>query len=522
MIISELGVVADWSAAYTPNAGPMDAVVKVQLMPERKFSAQQFVAKLRKIFQNDKRFSDMEFAFDAGGMVRAAMNEGKSTPINIRVTGKNQQMAHAVATALKQRVQQVNGVVNARVIQRLNYPQYTINVDRAKAAVLGLTQMDIMRTVVAAANSSIQFNKHNFWIDTKTHNQYFVGVQYREKDIVSIQTLLDIPITSPKQGLPVPLSNVINYTIGTVPTEITHYDLQPTIDLTMSVQGRDLGHVADDVGKVVNEFGSPQKEGHWNPYDPTKPGKKVELVGSRIVISGEYQRMQDTFTSLGVALIGAVILIYLLMVGLYQSWVVPLCVMLVVPMSLIGVIPMLFLTRTALNVQSLLGIIFIVGIQVSNTVLMSDCAQGIRHQEGLSPFEAIRKAASLRVRPVTMTALAAFFAMVPGALAIERGSEANAPLARAILGGLLAGAPRRCYCCLAFIRFSSRMLRALRLGRFRTFPKPIPVPMPAGSEKTPAVEGPTRPSTAISTELPEASDLRPSSSVFSFRSARLP
>ena len=415
LIISELGVVSDWSAAYTPNAGPMDAVVKVQLMPERKFSAQQYVAKLRKIFQNDKRFSDMEFAFDAGGMVRAAMNEGKSTPINIRVTGKNQQMAHAVATALKQRVQQVNGVVDARVIQRLNYPQYTINVDRAKAAVLGLTQMDIMRTVVAAANSSIQFNKHNFWIDQKSHNQYFVGVQYREQDIVSMQTLLDIPITSPKQGLPVPLSNVINYTKGTVPTEITHYDLQPTIDLTMGVEGRDLGHVADDVAKVVNEFGNLQKDGRWNPYDPTKPDKKVELVGSKIVISGEYQRMRDVFKSIGVGLVGAALLMYFLMVGLDKSWLVPFSVMFVVPIALGGVFPMLYLTNTALNVQSLLGIIFVVGIKVANTVLMTDCAQEIRRHEGLSPFDAIRKAASLRVRPVTMTALAAFFAMIPGA-----------------------------------------------------------------------------------------------------------
>lgn len=441
LIIAELGVVADWSAAYTPNAGPMDAVVKIQLTPERKLSAQDYVAKLRRTFQQDSRFSDLEFAFDAGGMVRAAMNEGKSTPINIRVTGKNQKSAHAVATALKQQVQKINGVVDARVIQRLNYPEYTIKIDRAKAAILGLTQVDVMRTVVAASNSSIQFNKHNFWIDSKSHNQYFVGVQYREKDIVSMETLLNIPITSPKQGLPVPLSTIMTYTKGTVPTEITHYDLQPTIDLTMGVEGRDLGHVADDVSKVIDNFGERQKDGRWDPYDPTKPGKKVKLPGSKIIISGEYQRMQDVFKSIGVGLAGAALLMYFLMVGLDKSWLVPFSVMFVVPISLGGVFPMLYLTGTALNVQSLLGIIFVVGIKVANTVLMTDYAQEIRRHEGLSPFDAIRKAASVRVRPVTMTALAAFFAMIPGALALERGSEANAPLARAILGGLLAGEP---------------------------------------------------------------------------------
>ena len=165
------------------------------------------------------------------------------------------------------------------------------------------------------------------------------------------------------------------------------------------------------------------------------------MEGSKIVLTGEYTRMQDTFKNLGCGLILASLLIYFLMVALDQSFIVPLAVMLIVPLCLIGILPMLFVTGSAINVQSLLGFIFIVGIKVANTVLMTDCAQELRRHEGLSPLEAIRKAASLRVRPVTMTALAAFFAMIPTALALEKGSEANAPLARAILGGLLAGEP---------------------------------------------------------------------------------
>ena len=151
--------------------------------------------------------------------------------------------------------------------------------------------------------------------------------------------------------------------------------------------------------------------------------------------------MQETFSELASGLALAAVLIYFLMVALDRSWIVPLTVMLTVPFALAGILPMLLLTGTAVNVQSLLGVIFIVGIKVSNTVLMTDYAQDLRREEGLSPTAAIRKAASIRVRPVTMTALAAFFAMVPGALALERGSEANAPLARVILGGLLAGEP---------------------------------------------------------------------------------
>ena len=177
------------------------------------------------------------------------------------------------------------------------------------------------------------------------------------------------------------------------------------------------------------------------------PSRRTRLGGSKIVLSGEYSRMQDTFHNLGIGLILASLLIYFLMVALVRSWVVPLTVMLAVPLSLIGVLTLLYFTGTALNVQSLLGIIFVVGINVSNAVLMTDCAQELRRGEGLGPTEAIRKAASLRVRPVTMTALAAFFAMVPAALAIEHGSEANAPLgprhSRRTLGGRTGHLVRR-------------------------------------------------------------------------------
>jgi multidrug efflux pump subunit AcrB len=425
VIVSELGVTPDWSAAYTPNSGPMDAVVKVQLHAEREHSAQEYVERLRAGLTKAPEFSDLEFAFDAGGMIRGAMNEGKSTPINVRILGKDLHTANEIAAKIQQQVTQIDGVVDCRIMQRLDYPEYVIEVDRAKAADLGLDQSDVMKNVVAAFNSSIQFNKHNFWIDPLTHNQYFVGVQYPEQDITSIQTLLDIPITSPVQNRPIPLKNIVSLRRASVPAEVTHSNLQPTIDLTMGVSGRDLGHVSDDVAAV--------------PYDPLDHAKT--LKGSKITLSGEYARMQDTFHNLAVGLVLATLLMYFLMVALDRSWIVPLTVMLTVPLCLVGVLPMLYFTRTALNVQSLLGIIFIVGIKVANTVLMTDFAQELRRHEGLSPTEAIRKSASIRVRPVTMTALAAFFAMIPAALAIERGSEANAPLARAILGGLLAGEP---------------------------------------------------------------------------------
>lgn len=437
LVISEIGLTADWSAAYTPNSGPQDALLKVQLSHHRSKTAQDYVSLLRHGFAADPRFYDLEFAFDSGGLVRGALNEGKSTPINIQLKGKNQEVLHQIAMAVKDKVRRIDGVVDARVIQSLDAPELTIEVDRVKAAQLGLSQDYIMKNVIAATNSSITFNKKNFWIDPKTTNQYFVGVQYAEGTIKSIDDLYNIPIIAPNQAHPIPLKEVATIKPTKVPTEVHHVDLQPAIDLTMGVEGRDLGHVCDDVVQVLNQYGEKLKTGLWQPYDPRVKDGKTLLEGSQIALSGEYSRMQTTFINLGGGLVLAALLIYFLMVGLDRSFIVPLSVMLVVPLCLCGVLPVLYFTGSAINVQSLLGIIFIVGIKVANTVLMTDYAQELRRHEGLTPTEAIRKAAGLRVRPVTMTALAALFAMIPTALS----HEANAPLARAILGGLFAGEP---------------------------------------------------------------------------------
>jgi multidrug efflux pump subunit AcrB len=268
-------------------------------------------------------------------------------------------------------------------------------------------------------------------------------VQYPEADIKDISTLTNIPVTGPLQSTPIPLGNLIHQPIRTdrVPAEITHNNLAPAIDLVMGVYGRDLGHVADDIYEIVAKFGKPREgeQAVWTPYDPTAPGEKKEMKGAKLLISGEYLRMQDTFRNLGKGMILAVLLIYFLMVALFKSYITPIVILSAVPIGVVGVVIILYVTQTPINVQSLLGVIFMVGIVVSNTVLLTDFAQNLRIHEGLSPTEAIRSAAAIRVRPVVMTALAAFFALIPMAMALQRGSEANAPLGRAVIGGLLAG-----------------------------------------------------------------------------------
>ena len=444
MVISEVGSVAGWSAAYTTNSGPMDASLKVQLTADRSRTAQEHVRRLRARVAALPEFADLEFGFDTGGMIRTAMNGGKSTPINIRVVGKDLKKLRSVADALCARVSKVEGVVDARVLQRLDFPQYIVEVDRDRAADLELPLPYVVKNVVAAINGSIQFNKNNVYIDPISKGQYFVGVQYAEEEIGSLETLLDIPITSPSQDVSIPLRNLVTIHRSTLPTEILRQDLQTGIDLVMAVDGRDLGHVAEDVVAVLKECGSRQEDGTWAPYaaltkedSPLTAGPTMD--GVRIALSGEYVRMQSMFGNLGGGLVLATLLVYLLLVTLFQSFRLPLVILFAVPLGLIGVVWMLYLTDTAINVQSLLGVIFMVGVVVANTVLLIDYTQKLRETKGLCSLDAIREASCIRMRPILMTALAALLALLPMALAFGRGSEANAPLGRAVIGGLLAG-----------------------------------------------------------------------------------
>ena len=476
LIVTEIGVTPDISSAYTVNQAKMDAIVRVQLTEERKKGSYQYTDLLRSAFEREPKFADLEIAFNAGGLILSALNQGQTAPINVRVTGKAIHQSHEIAEQIRRQVANIPGVVDARILQRLDYPEYIVEVNRVKAADLGLTQEEVMKCVISAFNSSIQYNKKNFWIDRENGNQYFVGVQYPQASIETLDALLNVPITGvnqtkqdrrlaetqpipsvrrpvqggrPEQRTPVLLRSLITLKRSSIPTEVTHLNILPTIDLNIGVSGRDLGHVAADIYKVVDRFGTlekgqstgSQQEGTtWDAYDP-KSGNHRLLEGTRIVLSGEYARMEQTFRDLAIGLVLAVLLIYFLMVGLDKSYIVPLANMTVVPLVLIGIMPMLYLTGTSINIQSLLGLIFTVGIKVSATVLLTDVAQELRKKEGLSPIDAIKKAGAMRARPIVMTALAAFFAMIPSALALEKGSEANAPLGRAILGGLMIGTP---------------------------------------------------------------------------------
>ncbi len=416
MVVSEIGLNNDWSAAYSQNAGQQDTVIRLQLAPERTRSAQEYAVLLRKKLAGDPRFSDLEFSFDTGGMVSAALNFGAASPIDIQITGGTPEQKFEMAGKIKERIADVPGAADVRVLQRNDSPYLILDVDREKAAAVGLSARDVVMQVVTAMNSSIALTR-NFWIDPKSGNQYFVAVQYPDNPYFKIEDLQNVTATGTNQKSPVNLGALVTLRRTTQPVEFNHDGLKRVVNVQVNTENRDIGSVAADISTRLKDLEMPK-------------GMKAEL-------RGEYARMKESFGSLAVGLALASLLVYLLMVPLMRSFVMPLIIMATVPLGLIGVLVTLWATGSTLNIQSEMGVIFLVGIIVSQGVLLMDFANQLRKQ-GRTVHEAITQAAVIRFRPIIMTFLATFLDLLPMAIGLGRGSEALTPLARAVVGGLVS------------------------------------------------------------------------------------
>jgi multidrug efflux pump subunit AcrB len=433
MLIANAGVLLDWPAAYTPNAGPQDAFIEVQLTDARRHSSQEYAGQLRRVLR--ERFADVDFSVHTGGMVTAALNGGLPSPIDIQVTGNKLDVAHGIAERVRAAIADVPGAVDVRIQQRLDYPAIEIDVDRMKAAYLGLTPVQVVKNVVTSLNSSINFDPA-FWIDDSNGNHYFLGAQYPEELIQSLDTLADVPITGPgattlapvaMRGMPdgrppetvrrALLRNLARFEETTAPTEVNHLNISRVIDVFANVSGRDTGGVAADIERRLGPI-------------------RAELpAGYAVHVRGEVQSMQESFAALGFGFLLAAALVYLIMVAQFRSFLDPFVVMFAVPLGLIGVVAILLLTGSTLNVQSFMGVIFMVGIAVSNSVLLVEFANRVL-AAGHTPEVAAVEAARIRFRPIVMTSLAAILGLLPMAIGLGHGSEANVPLARAVVGGL--------------------------------------------------------------------------------------
>lgn len=431
MVIANIGVLNDWPAAYTPNAGPQDAFFEIQLTPERAMTAQGYARRLRNRLAAAMPHS--EFSFHAGGLVSAALNFGLPSPIDVQVSGNNLDIAYDIAERVRGAVAGVPGTVDVRIQQRQDYPAIAIDVDRVRAAYLGLTPKAVVQNVVTSLNSSINFDPA-FWVDDANGNHYFLGVQYDERAVDSLATLENIPISTgannvldihtpaangeaARRAQPALLTNLATFKWTTAPTEVNHLNIGRVIDVFANVDGRDAGSVAAGVERRLSAL-------------------RADLpVGYSIQMRGEVQSMAESFAGLGFGFLLATVLIYLVMVAQFRSFLDPFVIMFAVPLGLIGVAGMLLLTGTTLNVQSFMGVIFMVGIAVSNSVLLVEFANRLR-AAGRPLDDAAVEAGAVRLRPILMTSLAAVLGLLPMAIGLGHGSEANVPLARAVVGGL--------------------------------------------------------------------------------------
>ncbi|MBI5759773.1 MAG: efflux RND transporter permease subunit [Planctomycetales bacterium] len=441
MIVTDIGVLYDWPAGYTANSGPMDATMLVQLTEahDRHTSSQHYSEELRR--RLNEKFPNVSFAFNTGGMVSAALNFGLPSPIDIQVQGRNMVEQTRIAAEIRELIaREVPGVVDARVQQPIDYPTLMINPDRTKMALSGISQEDATKNLMSALNSSTSFDPA-FWLDDKSGNHYFVGVTYKEQNINSIESLRTVPISGSDTSTPVQLQNLVaEPTVETSAVEVNHLALARVVDVYANVAGRDIGSVARDIERVLSKWGqrNAPKGGSssvvsWTPFDPAKPGKG--LAGYSVSMRGEVSSMKESFSSLGFGIVLAGVLIYLIMVAQFRSFLDPFIIMFAVPLGIIGVLVILWATGTTLNIQSLMGAVFMIGIAVTNSILIVEFANRLRREEGLTATDAAIKAGSVRLRPILMTALAMVIGLIP--LALHEG-DPTMPLARAVIGGLTA------------------------------------------------------------------------------------
>ncbi|MGE5082707.1 MAG: efflux RND transporter permease subunit, partial [Acidobacteriota bacterium] len=415
MVVSNIGVVPGFSSLYTTNSAGYTATVQVELQDAHRLSTFDYMDRVQR--EITEKFPEIRTFFSSGSMVDAILNSGMPAPIDVQVSGGSMKQTYSIAQDLAGRLRQLPGVGEVYVPQDTDYPGIRLKVDRVHAAELGLTQKQVIDNVITALNSNVMIAP-NYWLDRKSGNDYFLTVQYFEKGRAAIHDLADltnIPIRAPNLKTPTTLDAVVKIDNVQTPTEVDHYQIQRVTDVYVTPSGEALGKIADAVQKTITDMKLPENV--------------------RVDLRGMVQGMNASFRSFAIGLSLSVVLLYLILVAQFKSFKDPILIMLAIPMGFIGVLIILPLTGTTLNVMSLMGVLMLVGISASNSILIVEFAHRLEEQ-GKSVEEAVITSCRVRLRPILMTSLATIIGMIPMALKLGTGSEQYAPLARAIIGGL--------------------------------------------------------------------------------------
>jgi CzcA family heavy metal efflux pump len=418
-VLDNIGVPYSGINLTYSNAGTIgtsDAEILVQLKEVRGKPTGAYINDLRE--KLPQRFPGVQFFFQPADIVTQILNFGTPAPIDVEVTGMNQRGNYLIGEKLASEFRHIPGAVDVHVQQAFDNPTLFMEIDRARAQSVGMQSRDVAQNVLVSLSSSFQ-TAPAFWLDPKNGVEYNVAVQEPQYRVENYQALQNTPISGSAPGSrPQILGNLVTTSTTARPAEISHYTTQPMINIYAAVDGRDLGGVSDEVEKRVQAI------------------EKDLPKGSHIAVRGQVQTMKNSFAGLGFGLLGAIVLVYLLIVVNFQSWLDPFIIITALPGALAGICWTLLLTHTTLNVPSLTGAIMSVGVATANSILMVSFARE-QMDEGKSARDAASEAGFVRIRPVLMTALAMIIGMVPMAVGLGEGGEQNAPLGRAVIGGLV-------------------------------------------------------------------------------------
>ncbi len=412
MIVSNIGVTPDLSAIYTPNSGMHTAFVQVSLNEEHSLSSFEYMKRVRAKLASD--LPEVQTYFQSGGLVDSIVNQGLPAPFDIQISSNNMEGGYAVAQQLAQKFQALRGVSDVLIPQDIDYPGLALNIDRQKASLEGLTPKTIVDSVITAMTSNGQVAP-SYWIDPKSGNNYMLTVQYPETQVQTLNDFKQIPLRSADGKNTTPLESVASIKAINTPTEVDHYQLRRVFDVYVMPKAENLSTISGDVQKIVKDAHPPH--------------------GTVLTVRGSVNNMNESFKSFAIGLILSIVLVFLILMAQFASFVDPFIILLAIPPGISGVILFLLLTHTTLNIMSLMGVLMMTGIVVSDSILIVEFVGQLRSQ-GLKLEEAIITACKVRLRPILMTTLATVLGLIPMALALEAGSEQYAPLARAILGGL--------------------------------------------------------------------------------------
>jgi multidrug efflux pump subunit AcrB len=413
LIVSNIGVQPGFSSLYTTNSGPHTATVQVALKEKHRIGSYEYMARMREAMAQE--LPHLSSYFTSGGIVDAVLNQGLPAPIDVQLNGSNIETVYEAAAGVAAQIRKLPGVSDVYIPQDIDYPSLRLDIDRERAASLGLNQREVVNNVITALTSN-QMIAPSYWVDPKSGNDYMLTVQYPENRVGNLLDLRGIPLHAERVKDPTLLDAVTKVTRITSPTEIDHYQIRRVIDIYVNPAGEDLGQLADGIRRLVSRATLPS--------------------GVRVNVRGMVQGMQASFSSFGEGLILALILLYLILVAQFRSFLDPLLILLAVPTGITGVLVALYLTGTTLNVQSLMGVLMMVGMVVSNSILIVEFTHRLE-EDGMSVLDAVVNSCRIRLRPILMTSLATIFGLIPMAAKLGTGSEAYAPLARAIIGGLL-------------------------------------------------------------------------------------